>query len=236
MWSGGCSANYRSGTSCVLFSLPPHHFLASRRHERSTPNRRCLQFPFVKTASVIAICANAWHARDLSTCKPLGFDAETWIAALTALFGLSLFFGRKAARWLRTSRSKGHYIAGYIAGGIARSRFRNLCRALEPIMDENYRLFSRFGPNAGRGDGRPKTVRFELGVWYKLREKIAENNGKIHTLISENLSGIPLKYRATFTQWLDHIDAFQSHIEDPAADYREFQFPQEVLRIVKSYA
>ena len=68
-------------------------------------------------------------------------------------------------------------------------------------MDENYRIFSRFGPNGGRGDGLPKTVRFQLGVWYKLREKIAENNKNIHALITKNFSVIPLMYRADFTQW-----------------------------------
>lgn len=184
------------------------------------------------TVSFISTCLKAWHSQDLSTCKPLGLDASTWIAIFGALIGSLLFFGRMIVRWRRVAQSS----SDYIAGSLGRSRFRNLCRSIKPIMDENYRIFFRFGPNSSRGDGLPKTVRFQLGVWYQVRRKIVDNNTRIRALITSNLSAVPLEYRPTFSRWLNHIDAFHAHVLDAAADYREHQFPQEASEIVTRYA
>ena len=103
-------------------------------------------------------------------------------------------------------------------------------------MEENYRIFTQFGPNSGLGDGLPKAVRFDLGIWEQLREQIAQNNGRIRCLIAANLTAVPQRHRLLFTQWLDHIDAFRAHTADTKADYRNHQFPREVARIVESNA
>ena len=99
-------------------------------------------------------------------------------------------------------------------------------------MDENYRIFSQFGPNSGQSDGLPKNVRFQLKVWYQLREQIVENNTRIRELLKSNLEAVPLEYNPIFLQWLNHIDAFRAHVLDPSADYREHQFPKSVSEIV----
>jgi hypothetical protein len=173
-------------------------------------------------------CWKAWSANDLSLCKPFGWDASTWFAGLTALAGLLVFLSRLATRWRRNPPE----VSNHIPGSLGRSRFRNLCRAIKPIMDENYRIFSRFGPNSGRGDGLPKNVRFQLEIWNKLRVQIVENNAQLKAMITNNLSEIPQEHIPIFEQWLDHIDAFHAHTLDPAADYREHQFPRDVSAIV----
>lgn len=179
----------------------------------------------------VSICSNALRAQDLSTCKPLGLDVSTWIAALTALAGVLFFLCRWVVKWRSTGQTKSHYISS----SVGRSRFRNLCSAVKPLMDENYRIFLSFGPNGGRGEGLPKAVRHELGVWYQLRETIVKNNNEIRAIITSNQSAIPTQFRAIFVQWLDHIDAFGAHVLDEFADYRDHQFPKEVSMIVARY-
>lgn len=183
-------------------------------------------------ANLASVCAGAMRAYDLSACKPLGLDASTWIAVLSALVALCFYAGRKLTKWRRSEKPDSYHIRR----SLTQSRFRKLCAALKPLMNDNYRIFARFGPNSGRGDGLPKTVRYELGIWYQSRKKIVENNAKIGSLITSNLSAIPSEFQYSFSQWLDHIDAFSAHVEDPSADYREHQFPKEVSSIVSRYA
>ncbi len=179
-----------------------------------------------------SVCSKAMRAYDLSACKPLGLDAATWIAVLTLLAPVLFFFGRLIIRRLRNSEVNSYYIRR----SLTRSRFRKLCAALKPLMDENYRIFSSFGPNGGRGDGLPKNVRHELGIWYQARKKIVENNAIIRSFITSNFRAIPPDFRLLFSLWLDHIDAFYAHVQDPSADYREHQFPRDVSSIVSQYA
>ena len=187
---------------------------------------------FMSEANIIATCWQALQVQDLATCKPFGLDAATWIAALTAFSGVLLFVARAILKRGQRQRAIGHYVGR----SLTRSRFRNLCRAVKPLMDENYRIFSRFGPNGGVGDGLPKVIRHELGVWYELRETIVENNDKIRMLLTHNLDAIPADFRPSFMQWLDHIDAFRAHVRARGADYRDHQFPKEVSAIVTRYA
>lgn len=186
----------------------------------------------MNTNGVHFACTNAWDTLDFSLCKPLGLDASTWITGLTALVGVLFYVGREFVRLRHTTRQD----SNHISATLGRSRFRNLCRSIGPLMDENYRIFSRFGPNSGQSDGLPKNVRFELGVWYQVREQIVENNALIRELLKSNLEAIPLEYRPIFLQWLNHIDAFYAHVLDPSADYREHQFPKPVSEIVTRYA
>jgi len=174
----------------------------------------------MNAVKVSSACSNAWAALDFSLCKPFGLDASTWIAGLTALAGILFFVVRQCVRLIGVSKRDGNYVSATFG----RSRFRNLCRAIEPLMDENYRIFSRFGPNSGEGDGLPKNVRSQLGVWYQLRGEIVENNARLRDLITTNFEAINQQHRPMFLQWLDHIDAFRAHVADPSADYREHQF------------
>lgn len=178
-----------------------------------------------------SVCITALHAHDLSKCKPLGLDAGTWIAIITACAGAALFVLRYIFKWFRHSPAE----SSRLSGPLRRNRFRKLCRNIKPLMDTNYRIFYNFGPNGGVGDGSPKIVRFNLGVWHEERKEIVENNLKIRRLIDANFDAVPSRYQTTFAAWLNHINAFQAHVLDPTVDYRDHRFPIEAANVVKRY-
>lgn len=172
------------------------------------------------------LCAKAWQASDLSSCKPLGFDLVGWAAILAALGPATFFVVRAVFR--KRARAAGDY---RIKGSVWRSKFKQLCRAIRPMMDENGRIFREFGPNSGAG-GPPREVRQNLGVWREMMPTIADNNARIRNLINANRDAIPVRYDGDFERWINHIDAFEAHVQDPLADYRHHQFPQQIVEIV----
>jgi hypothetical protein len=169
------------------------------------------------------------QTHDFSTCKALGFDIPGWIGISTAVIGIAFFM----FRWLRRPVDAEDY---KIAWRPWRSRFHRLCAEIAPLMDENGRMFREFGPNSGRGDGLPKAVRYNLSIWEQIIPKIALNNSTIKSLINSNFEAIPNRHRAMFREWVYHIDAFEAHSLDSAADYRNNQFPSGVVNIVHKYA
>lgn len=175
-------------------------------------------------------CAQAWHALDLSACKPLGFDLVGWIAILGALASIAFFIARRFRRKDSNSTDIGPF-----KRRPWRSRFAALCRATRPLMDENGRIFREFGPNSGAG-GPARVVRQNVGVWKQMMPTIVENNARIRAIIKTNWDAIPQRYAELFGRWLNHIDAFEAHTEDPLADYRHHQFPAEVVNVVNGNA
>lgn len=176
-------------------------------------------------SKLLEICARAVHTADLSTCKPLGFDLLGWITILTAVVGVIFFVIRRGETSASASPS------ATIPWRPWRSRFRAVCATIKPMMDENGRLFEEFGPNSGR-DGGPKKVRYDLSVWKQTLPKIVGNNAKIREVIEANRPAIPAEHQRLFTTWINHIDAFEAHAADDLVDYRENQFPIEVVQLV----
>ncbi len=99
-------------------------------------------------------------------------------------------------------------------------------------MDENSRIFHEFGPNSGKGDDDGRTVRYDVGIWKSRRLAVVANNNRIADLIRANSSIVPRRYASCFQKWLNHIDAFEAHADDPLLDYRSNQFPTEVSKII----
>jgi TIR domain len=113
------------------------------------------------------------------------------------------------------------------------TNFRLLCRALQPILDDNRRLFRDFGPNSSANSKGP--VRYNLASWYTLRKtKIVPNNSQLRDLIVDHQGLIPKKRKAIFDRLISHIDAFEAHVEDDAVDYREHQFPAEIESVINA--
>lgn len=177
-------------------------------------------------ASILNACTNAWNAGDLSTCKPLGFDLVGWIGILTGAVAFLYFAVRHFRNWVAPQRT------ATLKARPWRSRFRALCAAIRPIMDENGRIFREFGPNSGRGNGAPKLVRQDVTVWKQLLPKVVTNNARIRELITANRQSIPPEQAPLFQDWVNHIDAFEAHASDDLADYRNNQFPAEVVELV----
>jgi hypothetical protein len=122
--------------------------------------------------------------------------------------------------------------AGRSVGEIKRDtlNFKQLCSALQPVIQENGRIFRDFGPNSGASsDG---VLRTDLSVWYAKRPKIVENNSQISDLIRSNLTAVPAEHYEIFTRLLSHIDAFEAHVLKGGVDYREHQFPKEIVVII----
>lgn len=109
--------------------------------------------------------------------------------------------------------------------------FKWLCRELIPLMNDNYRVFRDFGPNSGADSQGP--VRFNLSAWYELRRsKIVPNNRIIRQMITEHRALIPTQHASIFERLISHIDAFEVHVDNDKVDYREHQFPTEIIGIV----
>jgi hypothetical protein len=125
-----------------------------------------------------------------------------------------------------------------MAGVLPTRSFSDLCNILFPLFRENGRIFKDFGPNSGkeRPGEPPRKVRFDLSIWERKRVEIVQNNNVIAANIKASLCLIPGHFSELFSRLLSHIDAFRLHVEDDRIDYRENQFPFEVLDVIRSAA
>jgi hypothetical protein len=121
-----------------------------------------------------------------------------------------------------------------ISPDYARS-FPTLCKSIWPLMEDNKRIFDDFGPNseAARPGETERTVRFDLALWKRQRFAIGENNQAIAEQVRANMDLIPDRHAAIFRRLLSHIEAFSHHLFDENLDYRDHQFPYEVVVIVE---
>lgn len=156
---------------------------------------------------------------DLSECSALGLDIAEWA---TILGGIAILIG--LAKWLT---GKFRTNAAPKIGS-----FEGLRKTLRPFVDDNTRIFRTFGPNSNAADGLPKLVRTDLTAWNEIKPQIAANNRKIKKLISNNFALVPTGRMFIFERWLSHIDAFEAHLKNSDVDYRQHQFPIEVLAMV----
>lgn len=166
-------------------------------------------------------CARTLSSRDLAQCKPLGFTIVDWLAVVVSLGSICSGVYWIITKLIRPLLKK--------RDGEFRT-FRSLRRAIRPLMVDNHRIFSEFGPNSdvnARGE-----VRHDLSVWKRMRVRVGENNQAIAKLIRGNQSIIPKKFQDNFRNWLLHIDAFASHLEDSSVDYRRHQFPSAISAII----
>lgn len=113
--------------------------------------------------------------------------------------------------------------------------FAALCKLIWPLVDENGRIFRDFGPNSGAAlsGEKARSVRFDLSLWRIRREQIGQNNDMIAAYLREYADVVPGIHSDVFSRWLSHIDAFRIHLQNELVDYREHQFPAEVVGIIK---
>jgi hypothetical protein len=113
--------------------------------------------------------------------------------------------------------------------------FSSVCKVIWPYMEDNRRIFQDFWPNSGADNSgsSAKAVRFDLSLWYGKRDTIVCNNNIIANHIRSNINLIPEAHLHIFEKWLSYIDAFALHVHDNTIDYREHQFPKDVISIVR---
>jgi hypothetical protein len=113
--------------------------------------------------------------------------------------------------------------------------FHAMCRAIWPLMEENRRIFEDFGPNSGgeKPGEQHRSVRFDLSIWKLKRQYIGEINQRIAGILQTHMGVIPDAHKYLFRKWLSHIDAFALHLMNENIDYRDHQFPNEIINVVQ---
>lgn len=119
--------------------------------------------------------------------------------------------------------------------GNSAGRFALLCKAVEPIVQDNRRIFQAFGPNSGAGHDQP--LRMDMSIWHNQRRaKILPNNARIREVVMAHRSSIPEEYSHLFDRLISHIDAYEVHVNEGGVDYREHQFPVEIDDVLKKHS
>ncbi|MFO1261570.1 MAG: hypothetical protein U1E68_10910 [Sphingomonadaceae bacterium] len=172
--------------------------------------------------SIYTICKTAFASGDLRTCEPLGLSLADW-ATIAGFFivvmGLSKFAVIPVVRHFNSSNEK------------SIRNFRGLKKALRRSAADNKRIFRTFGPKSGAMD--EDFEKFDVAAWHQARLNIRNNNQEILALLQKYSHLIPARFEPDFTKWINHIQAFSAHLEDPKVDYRHHRFPPEVDTILK---
>lgn len=177
------------------------------------------------------LCLSAWQASDLSNCKPLGLGLEAWFSMIgISIAGLVLLLWREFWQIL-------FGLVLLLRSGVAQiwclifspSAFQTLCATLRPLVRDNARIFESFGPKSA---SNVDEVRHDLSLWSESRQMIVDNNASIKRIIKDGYGSIPKSHLLIFDRWLSHIDAFEAHSKNNLVDYRNHQFPKEVLKVI----
>lgn len=101
-----------------------------------------------------------------------------------------------------------------------------ICKELK----KTNKIFLDFGPNSGADSNGP--VRWDLTLWYEARrEKILPINNFVAIILQNNMSIIPEEIHEVVSRYLNHVFAFNKHVEDSNFDYSEYQFPKEINEV-----
>ena len=153
-----------------------------------------------------------------------GWDAmEKWTYIIgTPLLFLDIWVGILLTKDYSTSQND----AKIIEKSFKVRSFKELCREIFKLLNQNKKIFNETGPNAGINASQD--VRWELGLWNKLKvEIIVPNNRIIKNLIDNNDNLIPTAKKDLFDKMNLHILAFEEHCKNPNFTYSEYQFPTD---------
>jgi hypothetical protein len=110
--------------------------------------------------------------------------------------------------------------------------FTELCQLLIIFIDDNKYIFQTYGPNSSANEIHE--LRTDMTLWHNARvDYIVPNNKIINCLIEKNKRLISEYHNPVFLKLTAHIYAFEKHVENPAFDYTEYQFPKEIERLIK---
>ena len=111
------------------------------------------------------------------------------------------------------------------------SDFPDLAHQIWPLMTENRRAFTSYGPRSGAESAAP--VRWDLSLWEEAKaDIILPNNQRIREIIENSWNHVPEEYQPIFEKMLAHIYAFEKHCHKPTIDYTEHQFPQDFASMI----
>lgn len=172
--------------------------------------------------SIYTICKTAFASGDLRTCEPLGLSLADWATIagfVIVIMGLLKFPIMPIVRHFSSSNEK------------SIRNFGGLKKALRRSAADNKRIFRAFGPKSGAMD--EDFDKFDVAAWHQARLNIRKNNQEILELLQKYSYLIPAHSELSFKKWINHIQAFSAHLEDPKVDYRHHRFPPEIDTILK---
>lgn len=115
-------------------------------------------------------------------------------------------------------------------------RYKTLSKAasdIRPLMDDNRRIFTVFGPNTGAGS--TDELRHDYEVWEQLKlDQIVPNNDSILNILNR-VKKFDKNEKLIVSEMKSHIQAFKKHCEDPKFDYSQNQFPIAFSDLILSY-
>lgn len=114
--------------------------------------------------------------------------------------------------------------------------FADLCFKINSLLIKNNDLFREFAPNGNQTDTEMKLKDDnDLLLWEEIKKNdIKNNNQTILNLIQANEDLIYEKNKAIFNKMINHIKAFDLHIENELFDYSQYQFPKEFAEFIKT--
>ena len=115
--------------------------------------------------------------------------------------------------------------------------YKSLAKAakvIRPLMDENRRIFTAFGPNSESGN--TGELRHDYEVWEGLKKsKIAPNNDEILGILN-SVNNFSESEKPIVDKMKSHIEAFKEHCENPMFDYSQNQFPLSFADLIFEYS
>lgn len=116
-------------------------------------------------------------------------------------------------------------------------KYKSLQRAakdIRPLMDDNRRIFTAFGPNSESGN--IDELRQDHEVWERLkREQIAPNNDEILSILNR-VKVLAPNETPIVSKMKSHISAFKEHCSNPKFDYSNYQFPLSFADLIFEYS
>ena len=106
-------------------------------------------------------------------------------------------------------------------------------RDIRPLMDDNRRIFTAFGPNTSSGN--TDELRHDYEVWEQLKlDQIVPNNDSILSILNR-VKKLDNREELVVSAMKSHVQAFKKHCEDPSFDYSQNQFPIAFSDLILSY-
>lgn len=119
----------------------------------------------------------------------------------------------------------------------ALKKYKSLAKAakdIRPLMDDNRRIFTSFGPNSESGN--IDDLRQDYEVWEQLKSKqIVPNNDEILSILNRVKVFDPAEIPIV-NNMKSHISAFREHCSNPNFDYTNDQFPLSFADLIFSYS
>jgi len=111
--------------------------------------------------------------------------------------------------------------------------YQDLCIRINNLLYQNNKLFKKFSPYDE--NNRQNSLIEDITLWHATQEeRMSPNNKKIKNFIENYMDLIPSSDKVLFEKMLDHIFAFEKHLQDRTIDYSKNQFPKDFVELIKT--